>query len=150
MTATQKNSIALGAGCWLGYLSLLTPLVVYMAVRFAALYPAASLTTEPELSQQYKVFVGMTGLGLAVCLGLGAAAFGVWRTSVVQGLIALVLGASTTIAALSVIPPVRFPEDAYPPAALWVMADTAPLIVAFALATLCGWLIRRGHRQPSI
>lgn len=141
MTKPQRASLLLGAGWWLGYLSLLAPIVTYAGFRFAALYPADSLTTEPDLSQQYKTFVSLSGIALAICLGIVAAAFGAWRASVVQGLLALAVGSGTTLLALSIVPLVRFPEDQYPPAALWVMADGAPLVVGFVIATLAGWLI---------
>jgi hypothetical protein len=134
----------LGTGCWLAYLSVLAPVVTYAVVRFSALYSAASLTTEPELSQQYKAFVSLSGIALAISLGIGAAAFGAWRTRILQGVLALALGAATTIVALSIVPPVRFAEDQYPPAALWVMADGVPLMVTFVIATMAGWLITTG------
>jgi hypothetical protein len=146
MTTRDRASFMVAAGGWLGYLAFLAPTVTYAAFRFAALYAPDSLTTEPELSQQYKAFVGLSGIALAICLGVLAAAFGVWRTSVVQGVLSLALGSGTTIAALSVIPRVRFPEDHYPPAALWVMADGLPLVIAFAVATLGGWLITTGKK----
>jgi hypothetical protein len=92
-----------------GYLSVLLPVAVHAAVRFDSLYAADSLATHAELSQQYKAFVDTAGLGLAVCLGLLAAGFGVWRNSLAQGLAALAAGAAVTIAALSVVPWVRFP-----------------------------------------
>jgi hypothetical protein len=149
MTTPQRASLVLGTGCWLGYLSFLAPIVIYAAIRFGALYPAESLSTEPELSQHYKAFVSLTGIALAICLGIGAAAFGVWRTSVPQGLLALALGAATTVVALSIVPFVRFPEDQYPPAALWVMADGLPLVVTFVIATLAGWLIAKGKTLES-
>lgn len=144
MTTPQRASLMLGTGCWLGYLSCLAPIVIYAAVRFDALYSADSLTTEPDLSQQYKAFVSVTGIAMAICLGIVAAAFGVWRTSVPQGLLALALGAAITVVALSLVPFVRFPEDQYPPAALWVMSDGLPLLVTFVIATLAGWLITKG------
>jgi hypothetical protein len=120
MTTRPRASLVLGVGCWLAYLSILAPVVTYAAVRFAALYPA----------------VGQSGIAPAVCLGIVAAAFGVWQRSVPVGLLALALGAATTIAGLSVPPLVRFPEDQYPPAALWVIADSLPLVVGFVVATL--------------
>jgi hypothetical protein len=145
--ATPRNaSLVLGAGCWLAYLSFLAPIVTYGALRFAALYSADSLTAEPELSQQYQTFIGLSGVALAICLGIAAAAFGAWRRSVLQGILALALGSGTTIVALSVVPVIRFPEDQYPPAALWVMADGPALIVAFVLATVAGWVITTGKR----
>jgi hypothetical protein len=137
--------LVLGAGCWVAYVSVLAPVVTYSAIRFAALYSADSLTTEPELSQLYRTFVNMSGVVLAICLGIAAAAFGAWRGSVLQGLLTLVVGAGTTIVALSVVPLVRFPEDEYLPAALWVMVDAPPLIVAFVVATLAAWLITTGR-----
>jgi hypothetical protein len=145
MTTPQRASLILGTGCWLGYLSFLAPVVTYAAVRFAALYAADSLATEPELSLYYKAFVGQSGVALAICLGIVAAAFGVWQRSILLGLLALALGAGTTIAALSVVPLVRFAEDQYPPAALWVMADSLPLVVAFLIATVAGRLIAAGN-----
>ncbi len=145
MMTAHRTSLVLGAGCWLAYLSVLAPIVTYSAIRFAALYSADSLTTEPELSQLYKTFVSMSGVVLAICLGIAAAAFGIWRGSILQGLLALVVGAGTTIVALSVVPLVRFPEDEYPPAALWVMVGGPPLIVAFVVATLAAWLIATGR-----
>jgi hypothetical protein len=147
MTTPRRALSMLDAGWWLGYLALLAPVVAYAVVRFAPLYPADSLATEPELSRQYKAFVGLSGFGLAVFLGIGAAAYGAWRASVWRGAAALALGAATTVAALSVVPMVRFPEDQYPPAALWVMADLPALAVAFVVATLAGRLIARG-REP--
>jgi hypothetical protein len=144
MTHPQRATILLGAGCWLGYLSLLAPVVAYAVVRFAALYPADSLETQPELSLAYKMFVGQSGIALAIGLGIVSAAYGLWRRSVAQGAIGLAVGAVTTIGALSVPPLVRFPEDQYPPAALWVMGDGLPVVVAFVIATLAGRLIAAG------
>jgi len=136
MVADRKVSLVRGAGWYLGYLSVLLPIVVYAAVRFAALYPPNSLAHEPELSQQYKGFLGTAGSGLAVCLGLWAAGFGVWRRSLRQGIAALVAGAVITIGGLSILPWVRFPEDQYAAAAVWVMGDSIPLVLSFGVATL--------------
>jgi len=144
MTTPQRASLVLGTGCWLAYLSLLAPIILYAAIRFDALYSADSLMTKPELSQQYKAFVSLSGIGLAIALGIVAAAFGVWRKSLLQGLLALALGGVTTIMALGIAPPVRFPEDQYAPAALWVMGDGLPLAVTFITATLAGLVIARG------
>ena len=47
----------------------------------------------------------------------------------------------------SIVPPVRFAEDQYPPAALWIIADGGPLVVAFVIATLAGWLLRTGKNS---
>ncbi len=143
MFVDRKASLVTGAGWCLGYLSVLLPVVAYAAVRFAALYPPTSLATEPELSQLYKAFLAAAGVGLAVCLGLWAAGFGVWRRSLGQGIAALAIGAVATIGALSIVPWVRFPEDQYPAAALWVMGDSVPLALAFAVATLAGRMALR-------
>jgi hypothetical protein len=140
MLADRKAILIRGGGWALAYLSVLLPVVAYAAVRFAALYPPNSLASHPELSQQYKGFVGIAGVGLAVCLGLWAAGFGVWRRSVGQGIFALAVGAVATIGALSAVPWVRFPEDQYPVAALWVMGDSIPLAVAFGVATVAARL----------
>jgi len=76
--------------------------VAYAALRYTALYPPGSLAREPELSQQYKAFLGAAGVGLAVC-----------------------------------------PADQYPAAALWVMGDSIPLVLAFGVATLAARLALR-------
>ena len=149
MFADRKASVVTGAGWCLGYLSVLLPVVAYAAVRFAALYPPNSLAAEPELSQLYKGFLGTTGVGLAVCLGLWAAGFGVWRRSLGQGIAALATGAVATAGALSIVPWVRFPEDQYPAAALWVMGDSLPLALAFGVATLAGRMAWRGMPSQS-
>jgi hypothetical protein len=132
-----------GTGWWLGYLSLLAPVVAFAAIRFDALYSPDSVATHPELSQQYRVFVGLSGMALAIALGVMAAAFGVLRASVVGGLLALVLGVATTVTALSVVPWVRFPEDQYAVAAVWLMGGLPALLVAFSAASLAFRLIAR-------
>jgi hypothetical protein len=137
----KQTSFKQALGWWLAYLSLLAPVVVYSTVRFAPLYAADSLTTHAELSVIYKSFVSQTGILLAVALGIGAAVFGASRRSTLLAGVALLAGAATTIAALSIVPLVRFPEDQYPPAGLFVIADGLPLIIAFVVATLAARLL---------
>lgn len=144
MKPSHKAWLVMSAGGWLAYVAVLAPIVTHAITRFAALYAADSLTSEPQLSDFYKAFVGWTNLALAIWLGLVAAAFGMWRRSVLQGLLALTVGAGTTIVALSITPLVRFPEDQYPPAALWVIADLPALVVAFVVATVSASLITTG------
>src|SRR5687767_8102367 len=104
MPDDRRAALRIHAAWLLGYLAVLVPITAYGAVRFAALYPADSLTTEPELSAQYRMFLGATGVALAVCLGLASAAFGIWARSLSQGLAALIMGGILTVAVLHAPP----------------------------------------------
>jgi hypothetical protein len=141
MTTRVKSLFLLGAGCWLVYLAILVSVVVYAVLRFNSLYSGESLQTHPELSQLYKGFIGLSGIGLAALLGIVAASCGAYQRSFLQGLAVLVAGSLTTVFALSVMPLIRFAEDAYPAAALWVMGDGLPLLVTFTIASIAGRLI---------
>ena len=140
----------------------------YGAVRFRGFYdpPAFTRVAAPSAGEdallaaydealagelgRYRTFALATGLVLAVLLGVTAAAVSVWQASLLHGAAALVAGAAATIVALSLLPPIWFPFDRYPPAALWVMGGGLPLSVFAWLAVAAVARLGRGSARPTL
>ncbi|MGI8785337.1 MAG: hypothetical protein ACR2L2_17000 [Acidobacteriota bacterium] len=93
--------------------------------------------------EQYGRFLRIIGTGLALGLGAWAAALGLWRRSLWQGLGALAAGGAVTVAALSILPWVYFPFDQYPASALWVMGRAPVIAVTWIAATVVGQILIR-------
>ena len=142
----QHGVLVESVAWWFGYVAVLAAVSVYTAWRFAPLYAADALVTEPELSAQYRSFVGVAGVALAICLGAASAAYGARRGSVLQGLVALALGAGTTVLGLSVVPLVRIAEEESAAAAVWVTSASPVLVLSFAVASVAAWLFTRVQR----
>jgi len=128
-----------GAGTF--YLIGLLAVVAYAAVTFRSFYQVMPPTLESQLNDGYRQFLGSSGLVLALFLGIGSAAFGIWKASYWQGLIVLAIGTITTLLALSVLPWVQFPFDQYAASAGWLMGNFIPVIMSWLLVTFFGRLV---------
>ena len=139
----QNPQTRLAIGTCSIYVIILLVVIGYGSIAFHDLY---ALKTETQQHGTYHQFLRLSGFGLAFYLGIWTAAFGVWRRSYWQGLVALVFGAIMTILALSALPWMYFPSDQYPPSALWVFGAGLPTIITWILVTILARIFtqRRG------
>ena len=87
---------------------------------------------------------GGAGMGLAGYLLIWSVGFGLWKDAYWKGLLALAVGFAVTALALGALPYVRFPNDQYPPEALWIMGSIMVLPITWAAFTLAGrWFLKR-------
>ena len=91
----------------------------------------------------YRQFVRVIGLILALYLPIWAAALGVWEKNIWKGLIALAVGGFATVLALSALPWVYFPFDQYPVSALWLIGGLPWIALTWGLVTILGRILRQ-------
>lgn len=126
------------------YLVALAAVVANTALSFRGFYSAPVPPGEDQvlrMYQEYRQFLHLVGLALAVYLGVWAAAVGWWRGRVMAGLAALAGGALVTILALAPLPWIRFPNDQYAVGAAWLFDNVVPLTLSWVLATPLARLI---------
>ncbi len=139
-----RGRIVLGAGAL--YLILLLAIVAYTAIEFRDLYTVPKYTNRPavlERSGEYKQFLRVPGLALALCLGTWGAALGWWRSSYWQGLAASAAAAAVTAIALTFLPFVFFPFDQYPASFEWVRGSVVPAVLIWILVTALARMLFR-------
>jgi transcriptional regulator with XRE-family HTH domain len=111
MAITKLGTTIIGAG--IAYLIILLVMTAYGASAFHQFYENMSPTIEAQLNEGYRHFLSITGIGLALYLGIWSGVFGVWRKKIWQGAGFLVLGIAVTVAALELLPWIQYPHDQY-------------------------------------
>ena len=129
----QHKRFIFGTG--VGYLLLLVAAVVYGLIKYQGL---PSYYADTLQRTEYHQFLRIAGPALALYLSIWAATFGLLQKSFLHGLGALASGGIITIAGLSILPWLYYPNDQYAIPALWVIGTGIPIVVVWALVTLLG------------
>lgn len=125
-----------------GYVVVLIAFVVGGAVAFRNLYAAPAPQPGTEFAPSYRLFLAVCGGVLALYLGLLAAALVTVSRRWWLGACGLLGGLMVTVAALSVLPWVRFPNDQYAAGAAWVFSWAPACMGLWLLMSAVGWLRR--------
>jgi hypothetical protein len=95
---------------------------------------------------RYKAYTFVTGLILAVMLGLASSLVGLWRRSLLHGAGAFVAGVVVTVAAFELLPSIWFPFDRYAVGFAWVVSGFPLAAGVWVVVTLIGRFSRTSLR----
>jgi len=145
---TMVSKIGLGAArlalvAAVLYFVLLVAITVFAAGSFTSFYSTPPIPRESAILEShagYHQFLQVSGLALALYLGIATAAYGLQRGRLIRGLFFLGLGVVLSTAAYSLLPWVLFEFDQYSPGFLWLLGNLGPLVLSWFLVTLFGWL----------
>ncbi len=136
------SRIALAAAGF--YFLGLLAVIVYAANSYGPLYATSTWGAEAQLFGDYHQFLRGAGMGLAGYLLIWSVGFGLWKDAYWKGLLALAVGFAVTALALGALPYVRFPNDQYPPEALWITGSIRVRPIPWAAFPLAGrWFLKR-------
>lgn len=126
LPADRMGAIAITAGTAAAF--TLLGIIVYGAMVFGA---------DPG-AEGYRRLLKVGGIALAMMIGVAAGAHGAWRESAKTGFTTLGTALIVTVAAMTMMPWVEFPNDRYAAGWVWVMNGILPLMVTWGATTIIG------------
>ena len=148
MAISKLGTAIISAG--IVYIIILLGMTAYGASAYHQFYENLSPSIEAQLNEGYRQFLSITGIGLALYLGIWSGIFGIWRKKIWQGAGFLVLGVAVTIAALELLPWIQYPHDQYAASAGFVFVGILPCLFSWVTVTLVGkFLGKKGLMRQS-
>jgi len=126
------------------YFLLLAVVIAFAVGFFGSHYgisPVPRNAETLELHQGYDQFLRVSGLVLALYVGILAGVAGLHWKNVSKGLIVLGGGILASTLGYSDLPWVLFKFDQYSPGFLWLIGNIGPIVVSWSLVTILGRIL---------